>query len=359
MTFTVTATRASTAIAGLLSILLLNQAAAQQPTQAQRDAIRSSCRSDFMANCSGVQPGGKDALDCLIQHTAKLSPSCKTAVNAVAPPPAAPAAPVAAESVAPKPAAAPAAPAPAAESQVAAVQHACTLNDFMAYCSWIKPDSPEIVLCLKANAAELSPACRAAVEGSPGAAPAAAKAPMAAPPVAAKPQPVKRPPPAPRTAVVHSPPSAAPAASAPPTAEQQSAIRAACRSDFMARCSGVTPGGAEALQCLKRNAAELSPACRSAVAAVGGGAPATASAPPPAAGAGAAMAPAAPAVQPLVLRPMLPRRRLMLMAICRGDAERLCAGLPPIGPGVLDCLAMKAASLSPTCYEALARASRP
>jgi hypothetical protein len=56
---------------------------------------------------------------------------------------------------------------------------------------------------------------------------------------------------------------------------------------------------------------------------------------------------------------MLPRRRLMIMAICRGDAERLCSDQPPIGPAMLDCLAVKAANLSPTCYEALARVSRP
>jgi hypothetical protein len=56
---------------------------------------------------------------------------------------------------------------------------------------------------------------------------------------------------------------------------------------------------------------------------------------------------------------MLPQRRIIIMGICRGDAERLCSGLPPIGPAVLDCLAVKAGSLSPTCYEALARVSRP
>jgi hypothetical protein len=61
----------------------------------------------------------------------------------------------------------------------------------------------------------------------------------------------------------------------------------------------------------------------------------------------------------LVLRPMLPQRRIIIMGICRGDAMRLCPGLPPIGPAVLDCLAVKAGSLSPTCYEALARVSRP
>jgi len=55
---------------------------------------------------------------------------------------------------------------------------------------------------------------------------------------------------------------------AQPTAEQQNAIRSSCRSDFMSNCSGVTPGGAEALQCLQHNSAKLSPACRGAVAAI-------------------------------------------------------------------------------------------
>jgi hypothetical protein len=186
-----------------------------------------------------------------------------------------------------------------------------------------------------------------------------------------------------------------------PTSAQRDAIRANCRSDFMANCSGVQPGGKDALECLKRNLGKLSGGCQAAVSAISpapaqtaapapppapaaaapvASAPAapTASKPPaprpatapkvvarppaaapPAAPPAVAAAPAAPAVPPLVLRPMLPQRRMMIMAICRGDAMRLCSGLPPIGPAVLDCLAVKAASLSPTCYEALARVSRP
>src|SRR5580692_6705867 len=84
------------AFAGLMLALLHDQAAAQQPTEAQRDAIRAACRPDFMANCSGVQPGGKEAFECLLRNAAKLSPSCRTAVNAAAPKPAEPAAPAAA-----------------------------------------------------------------------------------------------------------------------------------------------------------------------------------------------------------------------------------------------------------------------
>jgi len=57
-------------------------------------------------------------------------------------------------------------------------------------------------------------------------------------------------------------------AGATPTAAQQSAIRSACPSDFRSYCSGVSPGGAAALQCLQKNLAKLSGACQSAVAAV-------------------------------------------------------------------------------------------
>ena len=39
-----------------------------------------------MAKCSGVTPGGKDALVCLQKNVAGLSPACKTAVSATIPP---------------------------------------------------------------------------------------------------------------------------------------------------------------------------------------------------------------------------------------------------------------------------------
>ena len=133
------------------------------------------------------------------------------------------------------------------------------------------------MLCLKANAADLSPACWTAVElHSTTATPAAVEmsptkpAPQEQPTVRAK-----KPTEPARASVSPSPPSTA-AAAAPqkPTAKQTSAIRAACRSDFVSRCPGVQPGGAAALQCLQRNAAELSPPCKSAVAAITKGEPA-------------------------------------------------------------------------------------
>lgn len=56
---------------------------AQSPTPAQQQAIKSNCVADYRANCSGVPTGGMDALICLEQHEAKLSPACKSAVEAV------------------------------------------------------------------------------------------------------------------------------------------------------------------------------------------------------------------------------------------------------------------------------------
>jgi hypothetical protein len=71
-------------LASLLLFIIAGPLAAQQPTSEQRDAIRSACRNDFIANCSGVQPGTKEALECLLRFEAKLSAACKTAVSAVA-----------------------------------------------------------------------------------------------------------------------------------------------------------------------------------------------------------------------------------------------------------------------------------
>jgi hypothetical protein len=383
-------------LAGALVALSIHAAAAQQPTQAQRDAIRASCRSDFIANCSGVTPGGKEALECLLRNQAKLSPACNSAVGAIVPAKPAPAtAPAAAE--APAAAPAPAAPSPTAsspapakseqappqpaattepapkspaaqEAQLKAVRQSCTLNDFMAHCSWIKPDNPELLLCLQANASDLSQACQAAVQGvlAP-----AAETPAAAPerkattkskkstvsreaaPATPSAQPT-------RPAAASAPPAAA------PTEAQKSAIRAACRSDFMANCSGVQPGGVEALQCLKSNAAKLSAACQSAVAAIsggaGGGASSAASSPGAPSGAPGA-APAAsgptPAVAPLgPIPPMRPREALGILAMCRAEHETLCADAPLGGGRILTCLANHAQQLSRQCYEALSRAAR-
>src|SRR3954470_7975094 len=80
---------------------------AQAPSQAQRDAIKSQCRSDYIAHCSSIPPGGEASLQCLQKNMSSLSAGCKGAVQAVA----APAAPKAESApAAPKAESAPAAP---------------------------------------------------------------------------------------------------------------------------------------------------------------------------------------------------------------------------------------------------------
>src|SRR5277367_1165813 len=89
----------SAVILVLMSVsAVCSAASAQQPSQAQISAVRSSCRSDYMAHCSSVPTGGKASLACLQKNIASLSPGCKTAVDAIgggqsaAPTPAQPAA---------------------------------------------------------------------------------------------------------------------------------------------------------------------------------------------------------------------------------------------------------------------------
>src|SRR6201995_1774106 len=56
---------------------------AQAPSDAQRAAIKSNCRSDYMAHCSSIPPGGAASLQCLQKNLASLSGACASAVKAV------------------------------------------------------------------------------------------------------------------------------------------------------------------------------------------------------------------------------------------------------------------------------------
>jgi hypothetical protein len=219
----------SSLVASCFIVLTLAPTEAQQPTQAQRDAIRAACRSDFMANCASVQPGGKEALDCLLRNEPKLSGPCRSAVNAIATP-------------------APSATAPAAAT---------------------------------------------APQPSDASTPAQSQSSMQA-------------------------------AAAPPSTKTSRPVTAPTRK---------SPGAT-------RTTTPAEPTASTAAS-------------------GSASAPtAAPAVAPLgPIRPMLPRRALMILAQCRPDQQRLCAGVPAGGGKILSCLAANAQQLSPTCYEALARVS--
>jgi hypothetical protein len=168
------------------------ETSAQQPSQAQIGAVRSACRSDYMAHCASVPPGGKAAFACLQKNVASLSPGCQSAVNAIsggaaaptgseqqaAPtgseqPPAAPAAEAPAQPAQPAPAATVARPPPAAPTyppmsprqEIMVLRGACG-PDYEALCGGVAPGSGRVIACLRANRGSLSPQCRHALGGA-------------------------------------------------------------------------------------------------------------------------------------------------------------------------------------------------
>ncbi|HEY3677206.1 MAG TPA: hypothetical protein VGL45_00700 [Bradyrhizobium sp.] len=279
-------------------------ALAQAPSEAQRAAIRSACRSDFIAHCSSVKPGGIEALQCLQKNMSSLAPGCQSAVRAVE-----------------------GGEAPKAESKPETKPEAKPETE-----SETKPEAkPETKTEAKPEAKpEEKREIPAAATAAPAEKPAAATAPE------------------PKSATAPTAPTA-PAMARKPTSAQTAAVRSACRSDFIANCSSVQPGGPAALKCLMQNEARLSGRCKQAVAAIGG------SAAPAGAPADTAAAPAAaPAVAPLVLRPMRPREVIfVLRSACGGDVRALCGDVPAGGGRILQCLAERAASLSPACANVL------
>lgn len=261
---------------GVALSLCADAALAQQPTDAQKNAIRNNCRSDYMANCSSVTPGGIEALQCLQHNSAKLSSACRGAVAAITPREAPPAAAPAQSPVAAPP------PAPAAGPAAAPVRPA----------------------------------------GAPR----------------------------PSTHAAVPPTESAPSRPRQPSGAERAAIRQACQADFMSRCAGVQPGGAQALQCLQGHAPELSAGCRSALAAIGGAAAASTVAvalPPPV------------IEQPIgPIGPLPVRFRLEILNICRAEQAQFCSGVPAGGGRLIDCLVANQASISPGCRRALVWASR-
>src|SRR3954471_5004244 len=63
--------------------MVVTPALSQAPSEAQREAIKSQCRSDYMAHCSSIPPGGEASLQCLQKNMASLAPGCQGAVKAV------------------------------------------------------------------------------------------------------------------------------------------------------------------------------------------------------------------------------------------------------------------------------------
>ena len=260
MTDTLKRVAALWSLTAMIVLATAMSAVSQQPTDEQRNAIRSACRTDYEANCASVPPGGAASLQCLQKNMSKLSGSCQQAVKAIEP------------AAAPK--------------------------------------------------AETAPA--------PAAAPEKAAAPAAAPKAAAT-SPAQK-----------------------PTDAQTAAIRSACRSDYQKNCASIPPGGAPALNCLEKNKSKLSASCQQAVNAVSGGAVAPAAGSAPAAS--TAASPAAAPAPALVLRPLRPREELLVLrSACGGDVRTLCGGVAPGGGRIVQCLAVRAGSLSPACKDVLSQ----
>jgi hypothetical protein len=246
----------------------------QAPSDAQRSAIRSECRSDYEAHCASVPPGGAASLQCLQKNMSSLSPGCQTAVRAVEPPaaPKAETAPAAAPKTESAPSAATTKPAetaaPAAapkatastpakkpsDAQIAAIRSACR-SDYQKVCAGVPTGGAAALQCLEKNKSKVSGGCQQAVNAASGgtATPAAAGAPAAA--------------------ATATPGAAAPAAA--PTVlvlrpmrprEELFVLRSACGGDVRALCGGVAPGGGRIVQCLATQAASLSPACKDVLA---------------------------------------------------------------------------------------------
>src|SRR2546423_2690045 len=55
----------------------------QGPSEAQREAVKSECRADYMAHCSSIPPGGEASLQCLQKNMSSLAAGCQSAVRAV------------------------------------------------------------------------------------------------------------------------------------------------------------------------------------------------------------------------------------------------------------------------------------
>jgi Cysteine rich repeat len=233
---------------------------AQAPTEAQKETVKSACRSDYMAHCSSVQPGGEAALQCLAKNMSSLSAGCQSAVRAIeasATPKTEPAktetAPAAApktETTTTKPAAEPKATTAAkkpTDAQTSAIRTACR-SDYPKVCAGVPTGGAAALECLEKNKARVSAACGKAVAavGGGAAAPAAGTAPAAGAAPAAAPAVIVLRPMLPR--------------------EELFVMRSACGGDIRTLCAGVAPGGGRIMQCIANRAGDLSPACRDVLA---------------------------------------------------------------------------------------------
>lgn len=99
----------------------------------QVEAFGRACRADVGQYCAGVEPGRGRVLGCLAQHQLELSSPCQAELNRLS----------------------------EARRRIAALREACA-GDVANLCPEVPPQAGQLLACLQANEARLSPACSAA-----------------------------------------------------------------------------------------------------------------------------------------------------------------------------------------------------
>jgi outer membrane biosynthesis protein TonB len=237
-----------------LAFLVPADWAMAEPSEAQVAAIKSNCRSDFMSKCWGVPRGGKEAMQCLKNNMASVSPGCQQALKAItaaAPAKAPSAAPAAKPESAPAPEAQPspaAAPTPSPETPAPATE-AKTVTP-------AEPAKPKEAVAAPAPApAQQAPKVAAPPAASTAATGAAAKAATGAE--------TPKPDAAPATALATH--EETPIIGFIPPRKKLMILKN-CRQDIDTHCAGVDYGDGRQLRCLISNKASLSADCQGALA---------------------------------------------------------------------------------------------
>ena len=131
-------------------------APAQQPTQAQANAIRGACRNDYMNHCADVPTGGTEALQCLQQHAGEVSSGCRTALAPLnAPKAPAPAASTGSTPIPPMP--------PMEQRDAIRLLRVDCGADYRTYCNNVEFGGGRAFSCLREHGAQLAPECRSAL----------------------------------------------------------------------------------------------------------------------------------------------------------------------------------------------------
>jgi hypothetical protein len=157
------ATLAGIPLLALLFVLAV-PAAAQQASEAQRNAIRQACPADYQRLCAAVPAGGKASFDCLQRNMSSLSPACQRAVGAVS---AGGGAPASGTTTTTQPAPSSAGgPAPMPlRQQVMLLRQYCA-GDYRTLCRGVPLGGGRAIACLRANAQSLTPQCSGALSAA-------------------------------------------------------------------------------------------------------------------------------------------------------------------------------------------------